>query len=131
MIDTGLAQGGEGSRITTGLGEEMAPVAEHVSPPVEPQGGGGRMLAQVPAGRDEPLVVWRAGQCGNRGWTVDGPMRKPGGTCGLGGVFGDVVRHRLSRQRPAGMDDPGVDLGPKPQDTPQVRVCGGYGGRVV
>jgi len=43
--DAGLAQGGEGGRVAAGLGKEMAPVAEHVSPPVEPQRSSGRMLA--------------------------------------------------------------------------------------
>jgi len=56
---------------------------------------------------------------------------KTGSASGLGGVFGDVVRHRLSRQRSTGVDDPGIDLGPKPQNTPEIRVCGGDRSRVV
>src|SRR5215468_4026764 len=70
-------------------------------------------------------------ESGDNGGTVDGPVWKAGSASGLGGVFGDVVRHCLGRQRSTGVDDPGIDLGPEAQDTPKIRVCSGDGGRVV
>jgi hypothetical protein len=73
----------------------------------------------------------RSVEPGNRVRAVDRLVWKAGSASGLGGVFGDVVRHRLGRQRSTGVDDPGVDLGPEPQDTPQVWVCGGASPRVV
>src|SRR5262249_40131109 len=101
-------------------------------PPVEGQLGRLRMLAQIPASGDEPLVMLGAGERVNRLGTTQGTVRKAGGANGLGGVFGDVVRYRLGRQRLPGAgqsvsswtDDPGIDLCPKPQDTPQGRING-------
>src|SRR5262249_4606088 len=99
-------------------------------PPVEGQLGRLRMLAQIPASGDEPLVVLGAGERVDRLGTAQGTVRKSGGADGLGGVFGDVVRYRLGRQRVPGAgqsvsswaDDPGIDLCPELEDTPQGRI---------
>src|SRR5215475_10728640 len=37
VVDAGPAQPGEGDRIAAGLGQEVAPVAKGVGPPVEPE----------------------------------------------------------------------------------------------
>src|SRR5215468_3572575 len=94
VVGAGPAQRGEGDRVAAGLGQEVAPVAEGVGPPVEPEPGGGRVFAECPGGGDEPLVVLAAGESVDLGTGADRPVGKPGSADGLGGVFGDVVRNR-------------------------------------
>jgi len=139
VADARLAQLSESDRVTTGFGEEVAPVAEHVGPPIQAKLRGSRMLAQFPASRDKPLVMDAAAKCGDRSRARDGTIGKSRSADGLGGVFGDVVRHCLSRQRTSGAgqaasrwaDDPGINLCPESQDTPQRGVCSNDRGRVV
>ena len=90
-----LAEPGEGGGIALALGEEVAAVAEHVGPPVEAELRGGGVLAQFPANGDEPLAMSAAAKGGDGLGAVDGPVGEAGGANGLGGVFGDVVRHGL------------------------------------
>ena len=73
--DAGLAQLAEGDGVAAGLGEEVAPVAEHVGPPVQAERRGVRVLAQFPASRNEPLVVLAAMKGCDRGRAADGVVR--------------------------------------------------------
>ena len=86
-------------------------------------------FAQLPAGGDQPFVMGRAAQRRDRGGAADGPVGQARGADGLGGVLGDVVRHRRGGQVGAGCgqttgaaDRAGVGLGPEPHDTPQVSI---------
>ncbi len=89
IVGAGLAEGSEGGGVAAGLGGEVAPEAEHVSP--VPQPAVRVVRVQVPAGFDQaPGVRGEVGELVEFGEFPDTAVYRAGRLGGFGGVLGDV-----------------------------------------
>ena len=102
VVGAGFAELAEGDGVRVGFGQEVAAVAEHVRPLPEPRVTGLASAAELPGGGDHLLVVGGAAQVLDVDQVPQPLGGDAGGGQGLGGVLGDVVRHRLVVQRLAG-----------------------------